>query len=140
MNDPYLVRRLDHPLLGDVYLATIAASGVAFALADWGFLMGLLCGVALGIPAIFLTALASRLLASPDTHGPHGHRSRLLACLVLAATIAALTTAWVGLPGLLIGAAVFAVTAGRAQRRDRRVPKDRSLPDPPPPTAIADRP
>ncbi|MBL8971801.1 MAG: hypothetical protein JNK56_14510, partial [Myxococcales bacterium] len=33
VRDPYLVRRLDHPQLGDVYLATLFASGAAFALA-----------------------------------------------------------------------------------------------------------
>lgn len=129
MPDPYLVRRLDHPLLGDVYLATMLASGASFALAQWGLLMGLLCGLVLGLPAIALTSFVHRRLAH---HDPRGLRSRLLACLALALVLAALTTAWIGPAGLGIGAAVFAATAARTWLRDRSVFKDR-----PSPAAIA---
>ncbi len=127
MNDPYLVRRLDHPLLGDAYLATLAASGALFALADWGFLMGLLCGVALGVPAISLTAAVHRLLAR---HDPRGHRSRLLACLALASVVAGLGLVWVGPAALPVGPAVLAFTAIRTVLRDRHVLTDSPLPAP----------
>lgn len=120
--DPYLVRRLDHPLLGDVYLATLFASGAVFALAQWGLLMGLLCGIVLGLPAIALTSFVHRRLARDD---PRGLRSRLLACLALALVLAALTTAWIGPAGLGVGAALFTATAARTWLRDRSVFKDR---------------
>lgn len=124
MTDPYLVRRLDHPLLGDAYLAAIAASGATFALLGWGLLMGLLCGIALGVPAIFLTTTVHRALAR---HDPRGHRSRLLACLALALVVAAVASVSLDLTGLLIGLAVFLVLAGRVQLRERAVARDRQL-------------
>lgn len=127
MNDPYLVRRLDHPLLGDTYLATIFATGALFALADWGFLMGLLCGVALGVPAISLTAAVHRLLAR---HDPRGRRSRLLACLTPASVVAGLGLVWVGPAALPVGAALLAFTAIRTVLRDRHVFTDGPLPAP----------
>lgn len=127
VRDPYLVRRLDHPQLGDVYLATLFASGAAFALAGWGLLMGMLCGVVLGVPALALTALVQRRLAPGD---PRGLRSRLLASLAPGLVVAGLTAAWVGLPGLLVGAALSAVTGARTYLRDRSVRKDRPLPGP----------
>lgn len=137
VRDPYLVRRLDHPLLGDAYLATLLASGAAFAVAGWGFLMGLLCGIALGIPAIALCSFVLRRLAR---HDPRGLRSRLLTCLALGSVIATLTALWVGLPGLLIGVALSAITGARAFIRDRSVFKARSLSGPDDAPAIAQRP
>lgn len=122
MTDPYLVRRLDHPLLGDVYLATLFASGAVFALAQWGLLMGLLCGIVLGLPAIALTSFVHRYLGH---HDPRGLRSRLLACLALALVFTTLTTLWIGPAGLGVGVALFAATATRTWLRDRSVFKDR---------------
>ncbi|MBK7825868.1 hypothetical protein [Nannocystis sp.] len=137
VRDPYLVRRLDHPLLGDAYLATLLASGAAFAVAGWGLLMGLLCGIALGVPAIALCAFVLHRLAR---HDPRGLRSRLLTCLTLGSVVATVTVLWVGLPGLLIGAALAALTGARALIRDRSVFKDRPLAGPDDAPAIAPRP
>ena len=120
-----LAKRLDHPLFGDAYLATIFATGAVFALADWGFLLGLLCGLVVGVPAIFVMAVATTLFAGDD---PHSRRVRPLACLALALVVAELARQLVGLPGLAVGLGLFAFTGARAFIRDRHVLKDRPLP------------
>lgn len=119
--DKKLAKRLDDPMFGDAYVAGLVATAVVAIAGGWGVLAGVALGVVIGVPAVFVIAIAIAVCTGGDDRSLIG---RVLACGVLGVVLGEVGRQLVGWPGLAVGALGFAYTGARAAWRHGHVLKD----------------